>query len=111
MTKLFQVDECKLSHRERNFNDRMIKWLRQEYESIFKDGSRKMTVSRGKVYEYLVITLDYTVHSQVRIMMLSYIEEIFTTFDNADPKWKGTKSSAAPNDIFVVNADCKKIDQ
>ena len=73
MTKFFQVDYCNLSHRERNFNDHMIKWLHQEYESIFKDSSRKMSVSRGKVHDYIVMTLDYTVHSQVNIMMLNYI--------------------------------------
>ena len=43
--------------------------------------------------------------------MLSYIEEIITAFDKADQKGKGTKSSAAPNNLFVVNEDCKKIDQ
>ena len=51
----------------------MIKWLQQEYESIFEDGSGKMSVRRGKVHEYLGITLDYTVHGQVRITMFSYI--------------------------------------
>ena len=29
----------------------------------------------------------------------------------ADPKGKGTKSSAALNNIFSANEDCKKLDQ
>ena len=55
-----------------------------------------------KVHEYLGMTLDYTVFGQVNIPMLSYIEEIITAFDKAYPKGKGSKSSAATNNIFVV---------
>ena len=58
MTIYFHVGDCKLSHRERKANDHMIKWLRQEYESIFEDGSGKMLVSLGKVHDYLVMNLD-----------------------------------------------------
>ena len=54
--------------------------------------------------------LDYTVCGQVRITMLSYIEEIITTFDNVDQKGKGKKSIAASNNLFVINKDCKKLD-
>ena len=39
MSICYHVDYCKLSHRRSKFNDRMIKWLRQEYESISEDGS------------------------------------------------------------------------
>ena len=45
------------------------------------------------------------------ITMFSYIENILTAFDKADPKGKGAKSIAAPNNIFVVKEDCKKLDQ
>ena len=111
MTICFHVDDCKMNHREHKANDFMIKWLHKEYESIFEDGSGKMSVIRGKVHEYLGMTIYYTVHGKVRITMLSYIEYIITAFKNAYSKWKGTKSSAAPNNIFVVNKDCKKLDQ
>ena len=60
-------------------------------------------MSRGKVHESLVLTLDYNVRGQVRIVMLGYIEDIITNFDKAYPKSKGTKSSASPGNIFVVN--------
>ena len=42
--------------------------------------------------------------------MVSYIEEIITTFDNVDQKGKGKKSIAASNNLFVINKDCKKLD-
>ena len=65
MTVCYHVDDCKLSHRRSKVNDRMITWLRQEYESIFEDGPRKMTVSRGKVHKYLGMILYYT--SRVKV--------------------------------------------
>jgi hypothetical protein len=37
MTICFHVDDCKLSHRKSKVMDKMIEWLRQEYESIFED--------------------------------------------------------------------------
>ena len=90
MTICFHVDDCKLSHRTPKVMDMMIKWLRQEYESIFEDGSGEMMVSRGKVHTYLGMTLDYTVRGQVKITMIGYIDEILTAFDKADPKGRGT---------------------
>jgi hypothetical protein len=63
--------------------DSMIEYLRQEYESIFEDGSGAMMVSRGKIHKYLGMTLDYTVHGQVKITMFDYVDEILTAFDKA----------------------------
>jgi hypothetical protein len=61
----------------------MIEYLRQEYESIFEDGSGAMTVSRGKIHKYIGMTLDYTVRGHVKITMFNYVDEILTAFDKA----------------------------
>jgi hypothetical protein len=55
MTICAHVDDCKLSHRKTKVMDSMIKYLRQEYESI-EDGSGAMTVSRGTIHKYLGTT-------------------------------------------------------
>jgi hypothetical protein len=89
----------------------MIKWLREEYESIFEDGSGQMSVSRGKVHTYLGMTLDYTTPGQVEIRMIDYVNEIIDAFDKAEPKGGGTKSSAATTNIFKVDEDCEKLDE
>jgi hypothetical protein len=65
----FHVDDCKLSLRKTKVMDSMIDYLRQEYESIFEDGSGAMTVSRGKIHRYLNMTLEYTVRGQLKITM------------------------------------------
>jgi len=109
MTIAFHVDDCKISHEDPKEVDKLIQWLRQEYESIFEDGSGKMTVNRGKVHNYLGMTLDYSVPGQVKISMQQYIDEILEAFDKAEPKGKGTKTSAAPETLFKVNEDCPKL--
>ena len=92
-----------------NTNEKIIKHLRKEYKNIFEYGSVKMSISRGKVHKYLGTTLDYTVQRQVNITMFEFLEEIKTIFDKADPSGKGTKSSAAPVNLFVVNEDSKEL--
>ena len=87
----------------------MIGWLCQEYEIIFENGSGKMSVSRENIYEYLGMTLDYTVHGQVSITIISYIEDILAAFDKAEPESNSTKLSARPNNIFMINEDCKEL--
>jgi hypothetical protein len=38
----FHVDDCKVSHKSARVVDEAIKWLRQDYESIFEDDSGAM---------------------------------------------------------------------
>jgi hypothetical protein len=111
MTMCFHVDDCKLSHRKTKVMDSMIEYLRQEYESIFKNGSGVMTVSRGKIHKYPGMTLDYNVRGQVNITMFDYVNEIITAFGKAEPKGGGTKSSAKLESRFKVDESCKKLKQ
>jgi hypothetical protein len=109
MTICWHVNDIKASHVSKKVMDRMIKYLREEYESIFEDGSGAVVVSRGKIHKYLGMTLDYTVRGQVTISMFDHIDEMLTAFDKAEPKGAGTKSSAAPDNLFTVNEDCEKL--
>jgi hypothetical protein len=68
-----------------------------------------MVVSRGKIHDCLGMTLDYTVRGQAKITMFDYVEEILTSFAIVEPKGGGTKSSAAPDNLFTVNEDCEKL--
>ena len=55
------MDNCKLIHQDSKVNYEFINTLRDEYESVFEDGSGKMKVTQGKVNDYLGITLYYSV--------------------------------------------------
>jgi hypothetical protein len=81
MTICFHVDGFKLIHRNTKVMYSMIEYLRQEYESIFEDGSGEMTVSRGKTHKYLGMNLDYTVRGKFKISMFDYVEEIIAAFN------------------------------
>ena len=109
MTICFHVDDCKLSHVDSTANDDMIDWLKREYESIFEDGSGEMVVTRGKVHNYLGMKLDYSTPGRVIVSMFDYVDEIISAFEKADPTQTGTKTSAAPSDLFKVDEACKKL--
>jgi hypothetical protein len=109
MTICWHVDDLKASHVKTKVMDLMIKYLRQEYESIFEDGTGEMVVSRGKIHDYLGMTLNYTAGGQAKITMFDYVEEILTAFAIAELKGAGTKSSAVPDNLSTVNEDCEKL--
>jgi hypothetical protein len=107
---LWHVDDCFISHLDEKVNDKFIDELREEYESIFEDGSGKMKVSKGKVVEYLGMTLDFSVPGQCSVTMIDYVKECIKTFDSyASDDRKKIKTSAAPSNLFVVNPDSKKL--
>ncbi len=69
-TICFHVDNCKISNVILKVIDNMIVWLRQEYKSIFTDGSGKMKVARGKVHKYLGMTLDFATAKVVKVTVI-----------------------------------------
>ena len=72
----FHVDDCKLSHQDIEVDDNFFNTLRDEYESAFEDGSGKMKVIQLKLYEYLGMTLDYSIKFQFKITRMYYSNEI-----------------------------------
>jgi hypothetical protein len=110
-TILWHVDDCKLSCVRTKANDQLIEVLRQEYETIFEDGSGKMKVSRGKVHEYLGMTIDFRTRGQVKISMFKYIKEILAEFEKAMPDAHGVKTSAAPANLYTVSEGDRKLEE
>jgi hypothetical protein len=41
--------------------------------------------------------------------MIGYVDEILTAFNKADPKGRGTKTSAASKNLFKINKECEKL--
>ena len=70
------MEDWNLNHQDSEVNDKFINTLCDEYEILFEDGSEKMKVSRGKVNEYLRMTLDYSVKFQVETTIMDYIKEL-----------------------------------
>ena len=57
------------------------------------------------------MNLGYTVCGQIQIMMIYFLEKVLIAFDKVEPKGGGTKTSAAPENIFKVEEYFKKLPQ
>ncbi len=116
ITICFHVNDCKISHESSKVIDDTIDWLQAEYESIFEDGSGAMKVHCGKVDKYLGMLLDFSHNGQCCVSMYDYEDSILKAFDSAVKRYNDgylkfgkhhSKSSAAPDNLFVVTKDCK----
>ena len=72
LTLVWHVNDIKASKVEAEVVTRIEKWLRKTYEHLFKDGSGKMKLCRGKIHDYLGMNLDYTIKGEVKITMIPY---------------------------------------
>ena len=59
LTVVWHVDDLKVIHVLTKVVTRMANWLKKTYEQLFSYGSGKMKINRGKIYEYLGMTLDF----------------------------------------------------
>jgi hypothetical protein len=73
-----------------------------------------MKVHRGKTHKYLGMTLDFSHDNQCRVTMIDYVDEIVAAYNQvlskldygvsaAKKKSNPARTSAAPDDLFVVN--------
>ena len=57
------------------------------------------------------MTLDYSEKGIVKLSMPKYIKETLVEFEKIMPDEKGTKSCAAPPNLFAVNDKCIKLEK
>ncbi len=74
LTVCFHVDDNKISHKSSKVVNATIKWLREEYEVIFYDGSGAMKVCCDKVHKYLGMMMDFTTKKEVHITMPKHLD-------------------------------------
>jgi hypothetical protein len=116
----FPVNDYKISHLDPKVVDYTIVWLRDEYESVFNDGSSMIKVARGKIHKYLGMTLDFATSKIVKVTMLEYVNEILGSWDKAcselNDGYKAVScrkriATAAADNLFKVDEDAVKLDQ
>jgi hypothetical protein len=88
----------------------MIKWLRLKYEHLFEDGSGAMKICRGKIHEYIGMTLDFSVPGECRVLMLPYVKWIVDDFTKYSGDDKTVKTPAAKQ-LFKIDEDAIKLDE
>ena len=122
LTVCFHVDDCKISHVCSKVVSNTIDWLRLEYENVFEDGSGLMKIHRGKTHKYVGMSLDFSHVNQCRITMIDYVDKIVAAYDKVSSelnegfttvykKNTHSRTSAAPDDLFIVDEDAEKLSE
>jgi hypothetical protein len=106
-TVLWHVDDLKISHKETKIVDQFVEWATKKYE----DGEiTKLKPSRGKIHDYLGMTLDYTTAGVVKLYMKDYIKKMISEFKYPEELKEIKKvSTPAAEHLFEVNANCNKL--
>ena len=97
LTVSFHVDDVKISHMEPKIVDEFIQWVKKKYGQI-----GEVKAIRGKIHEYLGMTLDYSVKGRVTINMIQYVTVMINGFPQAH--LEGPKVASPWNDnLFKVD--------
>jgi hypothetical protein len=94
-TVVWHVDDIKLSHEDENEVTRVITWLKTIY-------GEDMRVSRGRVHDYLGMTLDFTNKGEVKFTMINYLKGVINDFPEIIT---GMAITPATTNIFDVIPD------
>ncbi|MCP4273445.1 MAG: hypothetical protein GY781_16070, partial [Gammaproteobacteria bacterium] len=91
------MDDLKISHVDTTVVDHIIEQLEDRFGK-----ETSITKNRGKVHDYLGMTLDYSLDGAVMIKMFDYIENLLASL----PKdFNGLVSTPAAEHLFQVNED------
>ena len=94
-TLVWHVDDMKISHADRKIVDNIIKMLEQEFGK-----EAPLTIRRGKLHDYLGMTLDFSRPGKVQINMEEYIRNMLAELPE---DMEGTATTPAAEHLFKIN--------
>ena len=97
-TVLWHIDDLKWSH----LIDDVMTVEIEIMNKLFGSKDAPLTVCRGKIHDYLVMALDYSLHEKEKITMFEYIEGFLSKIPSP---LKGDSVTDAPNHLFEVRDD------
>jgi hypothetical protein len=100
-TIIWHVDDLKVSHRDPNVVEEIIKSISDKYGK-----EDPVTVNRGKVHEYLGMKIDFTHPGQVKFTMEEYINNVL---NDVPESMSGTAATPAANHLFEINPNTEKL--
>ena len=103
-TIAWYVDDLKISHRDPAVTEEIFNDIASEFGK-----EAPLTVSRGKVHNYLGMQIDYSTAGQVKFTMPHIISEILSQVP--DSLGRGPATTPAGNHLFQVNPSAEKLDQ
>ena len=100
-TICWHVDDLKLSHVEQDVLETIYDAINERYGK-----EEPVPVTRGKVHNYLGMTLDYTEKGKVKIIMTDYIDE---TLAELPPDMDGEALTPAAAHLFDTDQNSPKL--
>ena len=98
------MDDLKISHVDKKVVEDIIGLLNEKFGN-----ENPLTTTRGKVLEYLGMSLDYSTKGKVKISMYDYINKLLTELPS---DMNGAVKTPSASHLFNMNKDaknCKKI--
>ena len=102
-TLVWHVDDMKISHAESTVVDRIINLLEVEFSK-----EAPLTIRRGKIHDYLGMTLDFSLDGKVQINMEDYIRKMLAEFPD---DMAGVATTPAAEHLFKVNQSPTYLDE
>lgn len=102
-TIVWHVDDLKISHINPSTITKMIQLLDDKYGQEIVDGKRVPVVAhRGKVHEYLGMTINFSSPGKVMFTMYDYIHEMLQEIPD---KFIGRAATPATNNLFNIKKE------
>jgi hypothetical protein len=102
-TFLWHVEDLKISHVSEDVNTDIIKRINDEFGK-----EAPITITRGKVNDYLGMTLDHSEKCKVKIKMLDYVDKMLA---DLPAEMDGEAPSPAANHLLIVNDEQTKVEE
>jgi hypothetical protein len=101
-TIVWHVDDLKISHEDPAVVSGVIDQLSGEFGK-----EAPLTVNRGKVHDYLGMTLDFSVKGKVKIGMVQYVKNMLAELPD---DMGGVSPNSAAAHLLDVNEACPKLE-
>ena len=102
-TIVWHVDDLKISHVDLKANYTIIGLLDAEFGKI-----APLSATRGKIHDYLGMTIDYSEKGQVKIKMIDYVDKILADLPK---EMDGEAPTPTADHFFDVNDESPKVDE
>ena len=98
------MDDLKISHQDSQVMDDILGKLNGRYGK-----ESPLVVTRGRVHDYLGMTMDFTTPGKVILSMPDYIDTL--TKEIPSDLRKGASTTPAAGHLFSTNADAEKLSE
>jgi len=101
-TVLWHVDDLKISHKSQTVLNGLIDQINKKYGQ-----ETPVTVQKGKIHEYLGMTIDFSIPGKVQFRMDDYVDRLLA---EVPEDMSGVAVTPAATHLFQVNPKSERLD-